>query len=105
MPSRGEVKRKRDAAWRGRTSTPAYMRWLHERRYFRMETGDFLRGEIRRAMAAENGYATNVILWDALDEVDRREEVIGNRFDHERQQPFWDANFARGAPRKRPTRA
>lgn len=98
MPHRyPEDRRAAMADWRRRANTPAYMRWLGARRKLRIETGDALREAAEAALAAENGYAAALILQGALDVVRARERELGNRFDHERDEAFWEE-----APRSGP---
>lgn len=87
------------AAWRDRTNTPAYMRWLVARRKLRIDAGAFLREAAEAALAAENGYAATLILRAALDDLDERARTLGNRFDHERDEPYWDEGRRPGPPK------
>lgn len=101
MPARDpEKRRKTMAAWRERAHTPAYLRWLGARRAFRMEAGDLMRKVAEEALAAENGYAATLILRAALDDLEERERAVGNRYDHELDEPFWDEGARPGPPRK-----
>lgn len=85
--------------WRRRTHTPAYMRWLNQRRSHRRWVGDVMQDAAERAIAAPNGYAAELVLRAALDEVRARERALGNRYDHDLDRAYYDESPQRPGPK------
>lgn len=86
MPVTGERKRELQAAWKARRYTPKYHRWLYARRKVRWEIADMLRLAVEEAVAADGDV---VVLQRALAAADEWEREVGNRFDHDRQKPYY----------------
>jgi hypothetical protein len=79
-------------AWRSKR-TPAYNRWLYARRKLVYDQRDSLRAAVGMALAAlraDSESGAEMILADALKEIDLLAIGVGNRFDHERDEPYWD---------------
>lgn len=89
MPHKDPAKRREALArWRaGRT--PAYNRWLYERRALRFEDAARFREAIERAL--DDGPAdAELFLRAALERADERARQVGNRYDHANDHPFWE---------------
>lgn len=90
MPHKDPAKRRETLArWRaGRT--PAYNRWLYERRALRFEDAARFREAIERAIGEPGVGGAKAILVEALEKADERARDVGNRYDHEHDHPFWE---------------
>lgn len=94
MPSKDAKKRRETLArWRaGRT--PAYNRWLYERRALRFEDAMRFRDAIERALGKPRPADAQSILRAALEKADARAREVGNRYDHKNDHPFWEDDEA-----------
>lgn len=88
MPSKDPAKRRATLArWRaGRT--PAYNRWLYERRALRFENEARFRDAIELALRQPG--SAEAILTEALEQANARSRQVGNRYNHPNDHPFWE---------------
>jgi hypothetical protein len=90
MPTKDPQRRKElQDDWRRRRSTPAYNRWLYDRRQLHAEVAAIHEQVlllIARTTAANNAAA---LAEESLKVAQKRREEVGNRFDHQNQKPYY----------------
>lgn len=79
-----ERKKEVVAAWRKRAHTPAYMKWLYARRKINADLVAMY--EVVLQALADDGYQFPK---DALRHGDEMRREVGNRFNHETDEPYW----------------
>lgn len=90
MPSKDPVKRKKTLdAWKKRSYTPAYMKWLYGRRMFPKKAADEFRDVLTTITKESTDKAIADLAAAALQWEHIQAAKLGNRFDHERDEPFW----------------
>jgi hypothetical protein len=91
MPHKNPEKRRENArAWRKAKHTPNYMRWLGARRALHREIEEDHEAAlliIARTILSIEG--AQVLAENALLGAQRKREQLGNRFDHEKDEPYW----------------
>ena len=75
--------------WRQRNHTPAYNRWLYARRKVRFDNLQTLEEAIIEALRADSTQIMKETLTKAIEKAHHQEHKVGNRFDHQKDKPYY----------------
>jgi len=89
MPNRDPVERYRTRKrWQEKHHTPAYNKWLYAKRKLKADKAAVYEA-LLSDIAREDVFDVAEAATRALDWASERERETGNKFDHEKQQPYY----------------